>query len=79
MDSRRAVYNFLGEHEQMITSDADVPTGTCVLGVARSREGSPRDDEPRLTIAYGHAYASSRPISCSRWTASLREETPTLR
>jgi len=27
------VYNFLGENEQMITSNVNVPTGKCVLGV----------------------------------------------
>jgi hypothetical protein len=32
------VYNFLGENEQMITSDADVPTGKCVLGVEFVKE-----------------------------------------
>jgi arylsulfatase A-like enzyme len=32
------VYNFLGENEQMIVSDADVPTGTCVLGVEFTKE-----------------------------------------
>ena len=32
------VYNFLGENEQMITSDVNVPTGTCVLGVEFVKE-----------------------------------------
>jgi hypothetical protein len=32
------VYNFLGEDEQMITSDADVPTGKCVLGLEFVKE-----------------------------------------
>jgi arylsulfatase A-like enzyme len=32
------VYNFLGENEQMITSDMDVPTGRCVLGVEFVKE-----------------------------------------
>ena len=32
------VYNFLGENEQMITSDIDVPTGKVVLGVEFAKE-----------------------------------------
>ena len=32
------VYNWLGENEQMITSDVDVPTGKCVLGVEFVKE-----------------------------------------
>jgi len=34
----RYVYNWLGENEQMMTSDADVPTGKCVLGVEFVKE-----------------------------------------
>jgi arylsulfatase len=32
------VYNFLGQNEQMLTSDVDVPTGACVLGVEFVKE-----------------------------------------
>ena len=32
------VYNFLGESEQMITSDVNVPQGKCVLGVEFAKE-----------------------------------------
>jgi hypothetical protein len=32
------VYNFLGENEQMIVSDIDLPTGKCVLGVEFAKE-----------------------------------------
>ena len=32
------VYNFLGENEQMITSNVNVPTGKCVLGVEFAKE-----------------------------------------
>ena len=32
------VYNFLGENEQMITSNVNVPTGKCVLGVEFVKE-----------------------------------------
>ena len=32
------VYNFLGETEQMITSDVNVPQGKCVLGVEFVKE-----------------------------------------
>jgi len=32
------VYNFLGENEQMLTSDVDVPVGSCVLGVEFVKE-----------------------------------------
>ena len=33
------VYNFVGITEQMITSDVDVPSGKCVLGVELVKEG----------------------------------------
>jgi arylsulfatase len=32
------VYNYLGEDEQMITSDVDVPLGKCVLGMEFTKE-----------------------------------------
>jgi arylsulfatase len=32
------VYNFLGQIEQMIVSDVDVPTGECILGVEFDKE-----------------------------------------
>jgi arylsulfatase len=32
------VYNYLGENEQMITSDIDVPVGKCVLGMEFTKE-----------------------------------------
>ncbi len=32
------VYNYLGENEQMITSNVDVPKGKCVLGVEFNKE-----------------------------------------
>jgi arylsulfatase len=37
------VYNWLGEIEQEVVSDIDVPTGQCVLGVSFDKEGN--DDQ----------------------------------
>jgi arylsulfatase len=37
------VYNWLGEVEQEIVSDIDIPSGECVLGMAFEKEGN--DDQ----------------------------------
>ena len=70
------VYDYLGEGEQAIISDVDVPTGKCVLGV----EFTKQSQTPQATVGIAHALhrrregrraqATSRPRTASSTSAA---------
>jgi len=49
------VYNYLGRDEQMVVSDTDLPTGTCVLGVEFTKESqTPQATTGSLELFINH-------------------------
>ncbi|MEA2000695.1 MAG: arylsulfatase [Actinomycetota bacterium] len=53
------VYNWLGEIEQEVVSDIDIPTGQCVLGVSFDKEGN---DHQHSALGRVSLYISDRKV-----------------
>jgi len=59
------VYNFLGENEQMITSNVDVPTGKCVLGLDFVKEkyvAIRNSPVPNQCVGTATLYINDKPV-----------------
>jgi arylsulfatase len=59
------VYNFLGENEQMVVSNADVPTGKCVLGMEFVKEkyvAIRNSPVPNQCVGTATLYINDKPV-----------------